>query len=364
MDDKLIVIATETHSSALVLQSYLESKGIECFLNNTDPVQPNPGDGVRVQIRERDTQRAIELLARVSAPVRGELSPRKIIVPVDFSESSVSAAHLALGLAHRYGSEVKILHVFSSPMVDLIPFTDAASIQIDVDINHQAVQKGAKQKLLKLHRELQEYATAKGLDRVKIGYSLREGFTGYGIVDACRRYKPGLVVMGTKGEGFGSTELVGSVAAEVVRETHVPLLVIPEGVVLRDMQQVKNVLYVTTLDSKDYLSIRKLSSIVSGFRVSITCAYISEEPDNPIVMGLANQLKQYFHRVSKKVPMEFVTLKGKSKGEALLDYIRKGNVDLLAITMHKRSLIERIFNPSLTRMMLSKAKVPLLIFPD
>lgn len=363
MDDKLIVIANETYTSALVLQSYLESNGITCYLKNVNLVQPNVSDNVKVQISEQDAEKAIKLLSAVKYHQKGEPRPRKILVPVDFTEHSKNAAYFALKLAFVYGAEIKLLHVFNSPIVDMIPFTDAASIQIDVDISYQILQKNAKEQLLKFYHQLLEYAENNGMKNLKIGYSLREGFASYGIIDMCRRYKPGMVVMGTKSEGFRSTELVGSVATEVVEDTKIPLLVIPEKAVLKDLSEVKKVVYATRFDDSDYIAIRKLINILSGFQVNISCASVTDDPDNPIIKGKVSSFRDYFKKVSKQISIDFDLIKGKDTAEAFKGYITGKSVNLFALTLRKRSLLARLFDPSLTRKMLSEADIPLLIFP-
>jgi nucleotide-binding universal stress UspA family protein len=364
MDDKLIEIANESYTSALVLQSYLESNGIKCYLKNVNLVQPNVSDNVKVQISETEAEKAIRLLATYHYSQKGDSQPRKILVPLDFSEHSKNAAYFALKLAYVYGAELKLLHVFNSPIVDMIPFTDAASIQIDVDISYQILQKNAKEQLLKFFNKFRKYADENGMEKLKIGYSLREGFASYGIIDMCKRYKPGMVVMGTKSQGFRSTELVGSVAAEVVRDTKIPLLVIPENANLKDLSEVKNVLYATRFDDSDFTAIRKLISIVSGFNVNLVCANVSDDPENSIIQAKMNSLKDYIKKVVKRTKVEFEIIKGKNTAEAFKGYITGKNIDLLALTMHKRGLLERIFNPSLTRKLLSDADIPLLIFPE
>ncbi|NHB69551.1 universal stress protein [Perlabentimonas gracilis] len=365
MDDKLIVIANETYTSALVLQSYLESNGIKCYLKNVNLVQPNVSDNVKVQIAENDVEKAIKLLAAYrQEKAKGEGQPRKILVPVDFSEHSKNAAYFALKLANIYKSEVKILHVFNSPVVDMIPFTDAASIQIDVDISYQILQKTAKENLIKFFNKLRKFADDNGMKDVRIGYSLCEGFASYAIVDMCRRYKPGMIIMGTKSEGFRSTELVGSVAAEVVRDSEVPILVIPEHANLKGIDEVKNVLYATRFDDNDFVAIRKLVTILSGFSVNLVCANVTDDPDNKMMLAKQKSLKNYAKKTFKKTPIEFEMIRGKSASEAFKGYITGKNINLMALTMHKRGVLERLFNPSLTRKMLSDAEIPLLIFPE
>jgi len=328
-----------------VLQGYLESNGIKCYLKNVNLVQPNVSDNVKVQISESDAEKAIKLLSAVKFQQKGETRRRKILVPLDFTKHSKNAAYFAVKLAFVYGAELKLLHVFNSPIVDMIPFTDAASIQIDVDISYQILQKNAKEQLLKFYHELLKYAADNGMQSLKIGYSLREGFASYGIIDMCRRYKPGMIVMGTKGQGFRSTELVGSVAAEVVEETKIPLLVIPEKAVMRDLSEVKNVLYATRLDESDYSAIRKLITILAGFHVNISCASVTDDPDNPIIKGNIGSLRDYFKKVAKTTPIDFEVIKGKDTAEAFKGYITGKSISLFALTMRKRGLLARMFNP-------------------
>jgi len=365
MDENLVTIATEKFASAQILQTYLESNGIDCFLSNVNVVQPNISEGVKVQIRESDADKAIKLLSErnLKYPQKGISVPRKILVPVDFSIPSQNAARYALLLASKYGSEVKLLHVFNSPMVDMIPFTDAASVQIDIDINYNIIHKTAKDNLLKFYTDLKEFAEKTGLGSINVGYSLIEGYAAYGIIEMSKRYNPGIIIIGTKGEGFKSTELVGSVATEVSHETHLPLLVIPEAAVLKGIDEVKNVLYATTFDETDLLAIRKLISILSPFNVNIHCLHVSNYPENALIKAKMSNIQEYFKEVNPKVNVECVIIRGKDVVSEFVKYIHQNQINLVALTHLKRSMINKLFNPSICKKMLYESDVPVLLFP-
>jgi len=364
MEEKLIVIATESYASAQILQTYLESNGIECYLHNVNLVQPMVSEGVQVQIKESDIESALKLLAEKHPKEHPAklVSPRKILVPIDFSTPSQNAARFALHLASKYGSEIKLLHVFNSPMVDMIPFTDAASIQIDIDISYNMLRKNAKEKLLRFYYDLKKFAIELGLENIKIGYSLVEGYAAYGIIEMSNRYKPGIIVMGTKGEGYRSTELVGSVVTEVLGETYLPLMVIPEAAVMKGVDDVKNVLYTTNFDESDFVAIRKLISITSSFNIKIFCLHISDEPENAITKAKMGQLKDYFNEVNPKVEVACSVIKGKDMVKTFKDYIVENRINLVALTQIKRNLIYQMFNPSIIKKMLHHSDVPLLLF--
>jgi nucleotide-binding universal stress UspA family protein len=364
MEEKLIVITTENYASAQILQTYLESNGIECYLNNVNLVQPMVAEGVQVQIKESDIEKALKLLAEKHPKEHPPklTSPRKILVPIDFSTPSQNAARFAVHLASIYGSEIKLLHVFNSPMVDMIPFTDAASIQIDIDISYNVLQKNAKEKLIKFYIDLKSFAKEIGQEKINIGYSLVEGYAAYGIIEMSQRYKPGIIVMGTKGEGYRSTELVGSVATEVSDETCLPLLVIPEAAVMKGVDEVKNVLYATNFDESDFVAMRKLISITSSFNVNIHCLHVSEEPESGFAKANMERLKDYFTEISPNVNLTCSIVKGKEIVKIFRKYIADYDINLVALTHLKRNLISRMLNPSITKKMLYQSNVPVLLF--
>jgi nucleotide-binding universal stress UspA family protein len=364
MEEKLIVITTENYASAQILQTYLESNGIECYLNNINLVQPMVAEGVQVQIKESDVEKALKLLTEKHPKEHPskQSSPRKILVPIDFSTPSQNAARFAVHLASKYGSEIKLVHVFNSPMVDMIPFTDAASIQIDIDISYNVLQKNAKDKLLKFYTDLKSFAKEVGQEQIKIGYSLLEGYAAYGIIDMSQRYKPGIIVMGTKGEGYRSTELLGSVATEVSDETRLPLLIIPEAAVLKGVEDVKNVLYTTNFDESDFVAIRKLISIISSFSVNIHCLHVSEEPESSFVKANMDRLKEYFTEINPKVNLTCSVIKGKEIVKVFKNYIANNGINLVSLTHQKRNLLSKMLNPSITKKMIYQADIPVLLF--
>jgi len=247
-------------------------------------------------------------------------------------------------------------------MVDMIPFTDAASIQIDIDISYNILQKNAKEKLLKFYTDLKVFAKELGHEQIKIGYSLLEGYAAYGIIDMSQRYKPGIIVMGTKGEGYRSTELVGSVATEVSDETRLPLLIIPEAAVLKGVDDVKNVLYATNYDESDFVAIRKLISITSSFNINIHCLHVSNDPDSAVEKAKMGRLKDYFNEISPRVKVQCSIIKGKEIIKIFRNYIAENNINLVALTHQKRNLIYKMLNPSISKEMLYESDVPVLLF--
>ena len=165
------------------------------------------------------------------------------------------------------------------------------------------------------------------------------------------------MIMGTKGEGFRSNELVGDVAMDVAKEVNIPLLVIPEKAVLKDIYEVKNVLYAARLDDNDYAAIRKLAVILSAFKVNIWCINCTDEPENAIARARLSSLKDYAKKTIKKANIQFELVKGKYCAETFRGFISGRRIDLFAVTMHKE-LTFALIQPILTRKMLAEADIP------
>ena len=55
--------------------------------------------------------------------------PKKILVPVDYSECSVLACRYAVQIACILGAEIKLVHTYYSPAFDLIELSGAVQTQ-------------------------------------------------------------------------------------------------------------------------------------------------------------------------------------------------------------------------------------------
>ena len=151
-------------------------------------------------------------------------------------------------------------------------------------------------------------------------------------------------------------------AAEVSDETHIPLLVIPEKAVLKGVDEVKRVLYITNFDSSDNASIRKLLKIVSPFQVELHCIHVTGKSETPGINALITSTREYLASVTSNVSVKCDIIVGKETDKSVLEYIKKNNINLVALTSVKRNLIYKLFNPSLAKRMIYQSDVPVLLF--
>lgn len=140
----------------------------------------------------------------------------RILVPVDFSETSAAALKYALALADAFGSEIHVLHVLDSGPSQRLAAEMAmiAPDALQVERTHADA-------------ELAQLLTRDEVTRYRARLATVTGVPFAAIVGYARQSDIDLIVMGTHGRGAVAHLLIGSVAERVVRKAPCPVLTIP-----------------------------------------------------------------------------------------------------------------------------------------
>lgn len=141
-----------------------------------------------------------------------------ILVPIDFSEASLRAVRLAVGLARHTGGRITLLHVgvvphFYATELGMAGLSGPLFTQMSEEVTREQrhrLAKVAKEEV----PEVMEHITL-----------LREGFPPEEIIAQVESDRHDLVVMGTHGRTGIKRALLGSVTERVVRECTVPVMV-------------------------------------------------------------------------------------------------------------------------------------------
>jgi nucleotide-binding universal stress UspA family protein len=144
---------------------------------------------------------------------------RKILVPIDFSETAETALHYAKELARQSGGELHLLHVCEDPMLlagwPMLPDGPAPEV---------GEQAAALREQLEALVTPQERVDLKARAHVIVGQP-----TGLAIARYALEGEFELIVMGTHGRGALTHALMGSVAEKVVQSAPCPVLTIRQA---------------------------------------------------------------------------------------------------------------------------------------
>ena len=140
---------------------------------------------------------------------------KRILVPVDGSDTSTLGLREAIGLAKDQNARVRLLHVVDESVLALTPEVGM------VDISDSLIVAG-RQTLERAHALAQRQG-------VKADTAMPENVIGRvadSILDEARNWRADLIVMGTHGRRGVSHMLLGSDAEGVVRGSPVPVLLV------------------------------------------------------------------------------------------------------------------------------------------
>ena len=141
------------------------------------------------------------------------LSLKHILVATDFSAISIVALRHALGIAHRYHSNVSLLHVID-PAVYGIAGPDGISAETEVALRDAE----------RIETSLRSEGSLEG---IRLDFAVEVGPVWKTIADEIKVKRPGALVLGTRGRTGLRKLALGSVAESAFREA--PCLVLTVG---------------------------------------------------------------------------------------------------------------------------------------
>ena len=142
---------------------------------------------------------------------------RRILVPVDGSDTAKRGLEEAINLADALESELRIIHIVDDSALALNPETGVAAAPLVEDFAENGRQ---------ILEEARALATRKG---TIAGIVLHENFTGRVsdlIVEEAKKWGADLIVMGTHAQAGLRHALLGSDAEAVLHHSTCPVLLV------------------------------------------------------------------------------------------------------------------------------------------
>ena len=367
-EKKFVTLAIHTNEKAQILKSVLESEGIEVCIDDVNINNPGVSAGVRIRIQESDLPRALNVvenrhLFSYAEPEthRTDDGRKRILVPVDFSDYSIKACRVAFNLAKEMDAKVKILHVYFNPYYPTaLPMAEAFAYQAKEGESFQNIIEKVRSDIQKLCSMIDDKIASGEFPAVNYSYVLKEGLPEEEIVRFSKEYQPSLIVMGTRGKDQKDADLIGSVTAEVIEMTRIPVFSVPENTHFHSMAEVKNVAFLTSFSQRGLISFDAMMNFVSDFDLTIHFTHIANKKDDKWDEIKLAGIKAYFAEQYPNLKIEYKVIEGDML-KGIDSFVQEAKIDILALTTAKRNIFARMFNPSMSRKMLFHTDTPLLV---
>jgi nucleotide-binding universal stress UspA family protein len=273
------------------------------------------------------------------------LTLKRILVPIDFSEISLTAVDYAAYIAKNTGAEILILHVFES-------FEQNSKIDQVFDYT-ELIEKGIQGKL----NELKTQRT--NLLGINIRTRVVQGKIHNEIDHIATEEKVDLIVMGTHGAS-GSRHILGSNAYRTVLAASKPVLTVSES-----KKQIRFKDIVLPIDGSKQTRAKVGMAIdwAKAFDATIHIVALTAFFDElRIDFG---KLKKQVVEIEKqmltaKVPFTSKMMRHQAISDSVLDYSKKIHADLIFIVAERGSRFSDFIIGSAQKNLISSSHIPII----
>jgi len=263
---------------------------------------------------------------------------KKLLVPTDFSDNAENALKFAINLANHFESKIYLLSVYQV-------HSPAGSLK-DID------------SFLRTENELQLSAlVSKSKNELFQNASMEavtvNGSTASVISNFADKRDIDLIVMGTQGSSALHEIFIGSTTVGVIKKATKAVLASPNNFSYRPFKKIVLALDESKTFPKEEIS--PLLTLAKSYQSKVLVYHIAEPGgQNGVSPSIHEYLKGTDYSVHEKIGITDIN-------EGINDFVRENDADLLCMIARKRSFLENLFDPSVTRREAFDSPVALLV---
>lgn len=269
---------------------------------------------------------------------------KNIIVPTDFSENADNALNFAISNFNDVGTCFWLTHVYRMPY-------SGAMVTQDLDNLLKDDREEEMRKELIAAR-----AKFPGLE-IK-GHAIQGSFVDV-IMKIVKNESIDMIVMGTTGATGAKGVLLGSNAANIVKNATVPVLLYPNQC---GVNSTSKVVFASDLEHvKGYETFLPIRQIVKETGAELDILHLEDSVENPIEDERESLL---LDTIFVDLPHGFHTKELTYAEEDILEYANEVNADLIVVVARNYGFFERMVHRSTSRKLSMLTNVPLLILRE
>ncbi len=272
---------------------------------------------------------------------------KKILVPVDFSNTSENALKVAVQLAKKNGSELQILHV--------IELAESLFGAEQFNVNDEQIiffMKMAEKRFTKFLEK--EY-----LEDLDLKKHVEPGSAALAIKETVAANEIDIIVMGSNGATGLEEIVIGSNTEKVVRYSDVPVLVVKN--------EIKNIsiskaVFASNFELSNLEAYKKAKKFTDGFNASIHLLYVNL-PGNQFssTPEIHEQMRVFLNKVEMPLSKDHIEIfNDYTIQDGIINGSEKLNADLIIVPTHGRKGISHFFNGSIGEDVVNHSVLPVL----
>lgn len=262
----------------------------------------------------------------------------KVLIPVDFSETSENALAFACKMFDKHALEVTLVNIFGA--------TSSALMMKSID---SILIKDAKEELNKLENKYKAL-----FPEVQFKSQLYKNYAVDTIVSLADSGDFDLIVMGTKGASGVKEVFLGSIAGGVISKTVAPVIVVPSEYKFKQLDKIIFAINDSKIVQKTNLNTFKS---IAEIHQSKTIALHIDSVNKADYKSYEQEIKGF--------DFEFINIQGTGKiNEDINSFLTENKADLLCLIRSKKDFMGRLFDGSVTSKQTFSSSIPLLILHE
>jgi len=279
---------------------------------------------------------------------------RKILLTTDLSQAAVNATDFAVFFANKTGADLHLLYCYKPKYEELIAKKIAELDKDQVIYGEITDFKHAAAFLLRRYT-----ADIRMKMKSALHEHIVEGSFQDIVFDFIEQQNIDLVVMASQGINSIEDRIFGSNALKILRSSACPVLIVPHKY---DTVGVSDILYPTEISNKDKAVEHYLAGFAEMFDAQLTLLHIDDGRHVINAKDLVNFKRKVLNFHYANIIAEIEPNLSVSGG--INEYIDNNKIDLLCITSHTNTFIDRVFKKSTVKSTLSKIRIPVLGFNE
>lgn len=258
---------------------------------------------------------------------------KKILVPCDFSKPAINAYRFSLDIAAQSKGTIHLLNVIELPVMHdtvLMPVLNFEE-QLLKDLRESAETR------------FKNITDKHSVEGVKVIVKTAFGSVSRMIQDYVKKESIDLVVMGSHGASGAREFFIGSNAERVVRNAHVPVLVIKDYF----KGPIKNIIFPNTMETENQEDlVMKVKALQNFFKAHLHLVWIN----TPLNFTSDTRTNERLEAFAKRFLLKDYTIRvfnHTDEERGILEFSNSVKGDIIAMGTHGRKGIAHLLNGSL-----------------
>ncbi|UXE68515.1 MAG: universal stress protein [Chryseotalea sp. WA131a] len=277
---------------------------------------------------------------------------KKILVPTDFSKTSLTALDVAFDIAKKSGASIFLLNVVEEAGKDSTRITgEWQKADWEEKLFIYKLLERAENQLTKVVQDAK-------YDAVKMIGELRLGNPFHGMNSIIAEQKVDLVVMGTRGVTNLETMLIGTNTERVVRNSSCPILTVHKKPASTDF---KNIVYATAMSKDEEIFSRIVKKTQRYYDSTIHLVRVNTPGD----FQRDKIVKDYMFKFAKSLQLKNYTINvynDLTEEEGIQYFADSIDADMIAMATHGRTGFAHVLAGSIAESVVKMASRPVLTY--